>query len=288
MPKGIVIKGVGGIYEVLFSKNIYKCNASSKLKQNKNKIFIGDEVDFDILESNSGYIKNIHKRKNYLSRPPVSNIDQVIIIISLKEPEFSYYLLDMYLLQVLDNNIEPIIYFSKKDKVENLDDYTRKIKPYIDSGYKIFFGNSKDIKKNEEFYKLLENKKTIVTGQSGAGKSTFLNSLSKDLNIKTGEYSSNLGRGRHTTREVTFLNLHDGLIADTPGFSSLSQNIEKDRLALIFPCFERFAYDCKYRGCLHDKEPGCNIKKAVEENKIAKETYNDYLKILEEIRRNEK
>ena len=130
---------------------------------------------------------------------------------------------------------------------------------------------------------IFKDKISIVTGQSGAGKSTLLNSINDNLNLKTGDYSHSLGRGKHTTREVEFLSIGNGLVADTPGFSSMELEIDGERLAYVFPGFEE-GLNCKYRGCLHGSEPGCRIKELVEENKILKESYENYLKLQENIK----
>jgi ribosome biogenesis GTPase len=128
---------------------------------------------------------------------------------------------------------------------------------------------------------LIKDKVSIVTGQSGAGKSTLLNAFDKGLNLKTGDFSSSLGRGKHTTREVEFLEICGGLIADTPGFSSMELEIDSERLAYTFPGFEEEGLNCKFRGCLHESEPGCKIKQMVDEGLILKESYDNYLKLLE-------
>ena len=139
------------------------------------------------------------------------------------------------------------------------------------------------LEKKSVLEKIFKNKRTILTGQSGAGKSTLLNALNPELNLKTGDFSFSLGRGKHTTREVEFLEICDGLVADTPGFSSLNINIDIDRLASIYPGFEHFT-DCKFRGCKHDKEISCKIKEDVENGHILRESYENYLKILNDLR----
>jgi ribosome biogenesis GTPase len=139
-------------------------------------------------------------------------------------------------------------------------------------------GNSLENSNIEELREIIKDKVSIVTGQSGAGKSTLLNSFNKSLNLKTGEFSSSLGRGKHTTREVEFLQIYDGLVADTPGFSSMELYIEPERLAYIYPGFNE-GLNCKFRGCLHESEPGCKIKEAVDANLILKESL-DYVRTL--------
>ena len=281
MPRGIIVRVVGGLFYVKDGDKIVKTTASGKLRDYRKIPVAGDFVNYDITNETEGYIKSIEKRKNQLVRPPVANIDQAIVVTSLVEPDFSSLLLDKLLVQILDNNIKPIIYFSKQDKVENIDDYQKYFDYYKSLGFDVFVGNSLGKDSFEKIAHLIKNKTSIVTGQSGAGKSTLLNAFDKGLNLKTGDFSSSLGRGKHTTREVEFLEICGGLIADTPGFSSMELEIDSERLAYVFPGFEEEGLNCKFRGCLHESEPGCKIKEMVEQGVILKESYENYLKLLE-------
>ena len=278
MLKGIILKVVSGIFYIKDGNNIVKTTASGKLRDYRKVPIAGDIVNYEITNEKEGYIKSIEVRKNRLIRTPVANIDQAIIVASLVEPDFSSLLLDKLLVQILDNNIKPIIYFSKSDKVENLDRYSEYFEYYKSIGIDVIIGNSLNKCNVNEFENIIKGKISIVTGQSGAGKSTLLNALNSNLGLKVGEYSHSLGRGRHTTREVEFMEIYDGLIADTPGFSSMDLDIESERLAHIFPGFEE-ATNCRFRGCLHESEPGCKIKELVAENIILKESYENYLKL---------
>jgi len=269
------------LFYVKDGDKIVKTTASGKLRDYRKIPVAGDLVNYDITNETEGYIKSIEKRKNQLVRPPVANIDQAIVVTSLVEPDFSSLLLDKLLVQILDNNIKPIIYFSKQDKVKNIDDYQKYFDYYKSLGFDVFVGNSLGKDSFEKIAHLIKNKTSIVTGQSGAGKSTLLNAFDKGLNLKTGDFSSSLGRGKHTTREVEFLEICGGLIADTPGFSSMELEIDSERLAYVFPGFEEEGLNCKFRGCLHESEPGCKIKEMVEQGVILKESYENYLKLLE-------
>lgn len=280
MPRGIIVRVVGGLFYVQDGDKIIKTTASGKLRDYHKIPVAGDIVNYDVTNENEGYIKSIEDRKNKLIRPPVSNIDQAIVVTSLVEPDFSSLLLDKLLVQILDNDIKPIIYFSKKDKVKNLSEFEKYFNYYKSLGIDVFVGNSLNKDNINELEELLKNKISIVTGQSGAGKSTLLNSFNDGLELKTGDYSSSLGRGKHTTREVEFLQICGGLVADTPGFSSMELDVESERLAYIFPGFEE-GLNCKFRGCLHESEPGCKIKKLVEEGIILQESYDNYLKLQE-------
>lgn len=281
MPRGIIVRVVGGLFYVKDGDKVVKTTASGKLRDYRKIPVAGDLVNYDITNETEGYIKSIEKRKNQLIRPPVANIDQAIVVTSLVEPDFSSLLLDKLLVQILDNNITPIIYFSKKDKVKNIGDYQKYFDYYKSIGFEVFVGNSLGKDSFDEIAHLIKDKVSIVTGQSGAGKSTLLNAFDKGLNLKTGDFSSSLGRGKHTTREVEFLEICGGLIADTPGFSSMELEIDSERLAYTFPGFEEEGLNCKFRGCLHESEPGCKIKEMVEQGLILKESYDNYLKLLE-------
>ncbi len=281
MPKGIILKVVGGLFYIKDGEKIIKTTASGKLRDYRRIPVAGDIASYEITNVNEGYIKDIEPRKNRLIRPPVANIDQAIVVVSLVEPDFSSLLLDKLLVQIIDNNIKPIIYFSKKDKVENINEFSKYFDHYKKIGIDVYVGNSLNNENLDELEKIFKNKISIVTGQSGAGKSTLLNSFDKNLNLKTGDYSSSLGRGKHTTREVEFLNVCSGLVADTPGFSSMELEIDCERLAYTFPGFQEEGLNCKYRGCLHQSEPGCKIKTLVDTNHFLQENYENYLKLLE-------
>jgi ribosome biogenesis GTPase len=283
MPSGIIIKVSGGNFYIKDNDKLIVCKASGKLRDYKIIPVSGDIVNYEKLEDNNGYIKSIEKRKNSLIRPPVSNIDQALIVSSLKEPDFSSLLLEKLLLQIIDNDITPVIYFSKIDKVKDLSVYQKYFDYYSSLGIKCFYGNSLNLENKDKLEEIFSNKKTILTGQSGAGKSTLLNGISPNLNLKTGDFSFSLGRGKHTTREVEFLEIANGLVADTPGFSSLKLDIDIDRLATIYPGFNHFN-ECKFRGCMHDKEIGCKIKEEVDKGIILKESYDNYLKILNDLK----
>lgn len=280
MPKGIIVRVVGGLFYVLSEDKIIKTTASGKLRDYKKIPVAGDWVNFDIKDENEGYIKSIENRKNKLVRPPVANIDQAIVVVSLVEPDFSSILLDKLLTQIIDNDIKPVIYFSKKDKVKDITKFDKYFNYYKSIGIDVYVGNSLNNEDSSELKKIFAGKVSVLTGQSGAGKSTLLNSFDNTLNLKTGDYSYSLGRGKHTTREVEFMRIADGLVADTPGFSSMDLNIDDKRLAYIFPGFEE-GLMCKYRGCLHESEPGCRIKEKVTNGEILQESYDNYLKLLE-------
>lgn len=273
--QGIIIKIISNDYTILSEKNIYVCKARGKFRKEKITPLVGDYCVFD---SEKKYITEILKRKNELVRPPVSNIDQAFIITSVKEPDFSSNLLDKLLCIIEYNNIKPIICFTKLDLLtpEETKNITEVINYYKKIGYDVYLNTEID-----KIKKLFKNKKTVFTGQSGAGKSTLLNKINPNLNLKTDEISLALGRGKHTTRHVELLDIYDGLIADTPGFSSLDFiGMTNSDIRDNFIEFNIYRDKCEYKDCMHIKETKCEIKKELGNGNIMKSRYENYLKFL--------
>lgn len=272
---GRIVKLVSNDYTVLAENKKYICKARGKFRNDKVSLLVGDIVEFD---SKNNYIMKVITRQNRLIRPPVSNVDQALVVTSVKEPDFSSNLLDKLIVTIEFNNIEPIICFTKLDlldevekkQIEQIIDYYKKI------GYKVLTNND-----CEQIKELFKNKVTVFTGQSGAGKSTLLNKIEPTLNLKTDEISYALGRGKHTTRHVELIYLCNGLVADTPGFSSLDFiGMENTDIRDGFIEFDEYKQLCKYRDCMHDKEDSCGVKEAVKTKKILYSRYENYLKFI--------
>jgi len=237
---------------------------------------VGDNVIVDI---NKKIIEKILERKNELIRPPVANIDQALIVTSVKKPDFSSNLLDKLINIIEFNNIKPIIVFTKYDLLDDTKYIDDIINYYKSIGYMVFINNQID-----EIKKIFEDKITILTGQTGAGKSTLINKIS-NLNLKTDEISISLGRGKHTTRHTELYDTLGGLIADTPGFSSVSFiDMTKEDVRDNFIEFNKYKDKCKYRDCMHINEDVCEIKAKVKENIILKERYENYIKFINDIK----
>ncbi|WP_379946046.1 ribosome small subunit-dependent GTPase A [Enterococcus devriesei] len=278
--EGQIRKALSGFYYVASEGKIHQTRARGNFRKKKLTPLVGDEVVFSSEENSEGYILELLPRKNELVRPPVANVDQGVIVTSLVEPNFSYNLLDRFLITLENNEIHPIIYLSKTDIVSDSTMVEKIRSVYEPLGYPVIDGEQ-DKKKLTD---LFAHQLTVFMGQSGAGKSTLLNDVSPELNLATGEISDALGRGRHTTRHVELLDLFDGLVADTPGFSSIEfLELTVEELPKEFPEFRVAAPKCRFRECRHVKEPGCEVKRQVEAGEIAQSRYDNYLQFLQEI-----
>lgn len=273
---GRVIKLISNKWTVENKGEYYECSSIGKFRYQKVSPLVGDIVEFD---EKDNIIKKILPRKNELVRPPVANIDQALILVSCKEPNFSSNLLDKMLVVIEYNNVKPVICFTKYDLLEETTEIDEIISYYKSIGYEVYINSElSDIKQ------ILNGKLSVLTGQTGVGKSSLLNKLKTDLNLATGEISKALGRGRHTTRHVELLEIEGGLVADTPGFSSLDFiGMDKNDIKDNFIEFYDNQDKCKYKDCVHIKEDGCYIKKLLEEGKIRNTRYENYKKFIESL-----
>lgn len=266
------------------NKKTEKCLIYKKIKS-KNTILVGDIVDV-VYENNNFVIQNIIERKNILIRPKVSNIDYIFIIHSVKEPNFNSFLLNKFLAFYEYKNVENIIiYFSKLDLLNNqeLTNIKKIIKNYQNDGYIVF--NNLEINHSLSFInKIIQNNTICFVGESGVGKSTFINKLIPNLSLKTQEISKVLNRGKNTTTNSLIFNFKNGFIIDTPGFSSFDLNLNKFELSKTFKDFKKYKNYCKFSDCLHEFEQNCFIKEMVKKNKIDNQKYLDYLKILKDLK----
>lgn len=281
--KGQIRKALSGFYYIQSDGQLYQTRARGNFRNRKITPLVGDEVVFESSNITDGYLLEVLPRKNQLVRPPVANIDLGIVIISMVEPNFSYNLLDRFLVTLEYDDIQPVIYLSKLDLLTDLQEVAEIKSTYEKIGYPVIASLDEDanIKALEQ---LFPERLSVFMGQSGAGKSTLLNKIVPGLALATGEISETLGRGKHTTRHVELIPVADGLVADTPGFSSIDfLNIEAQELPRMFPEFVAAAPFCKFRECRHVNEPGCEVKQRVADGKIAETRYKHYLQFLEEV-----
>ncbi|MGT2934154.1 ribosome small subunit-dependent GTPase A [Streptococcus catagoni] len=275
--QGRIIKSLAGFYYVESEGKVYQTRARGNFRKKGQKPYVGDFVDFTAADNSEGYILAIHDRKNELVRPPIVNIDQAIVIMSAKEPDFNSNLLDRFLILLEHKKIKPIIYISKMDLLESSKELKMIGQRYQEIGYSF-------VMDRDSLLPYLTDKITVFMGQTGVGKSTLLNKIAPDLALETAAISESLGRGRHTTRAVSFYNLHGGKIADTPGFSNLDYDITNaEDLSEAFPEIRYYSHQCKFRSCTHRHEPQCAVMVAVEAGHIWKSRYDNFLQFLSEI-----
>ncbi|WNS77125.1 ribosome small subunit-dependent GTPase A [Bacillus sp. DTU_2020_1000418_1_SI_GHA_SEK_038] len=287
MPEGKIIKALSGFYYVLSGNETIQCRGRGVFRKNKITPLVGDEVVFQAENDKEGYILEIKERKNELVRPPIANVDQAILVFSAVEPSFSTSLLDRFLVLVEFNHIKPIICITKMD-LTNEEQY-KEIQNYANNyrkaGYQVLLTSSETEEGIKDLSPFLDGEISVFAGQSGVGKSSLLNALRPDLELRTNDISSHLGRGKHTTRHVELIKVGNGLVADTPGFSSLEfTDIEMEDVNFCFPEIQQHSEDCKFRGCLHLAEPKCAVKIAVDNHEIPLYRYEHYKTFLQEIK----
>ena len=264
---------------------IYECKARGVFRNKKITPFVGDHVNISVDQDGSGSIEEIMPRRNSLTRPPISNIDQLIIVVSVCEPAPSTLVIDKTIAAAEDKGIEPILVVSKTDLQNS--EWLREI--YLKSGIPYYSISSMTGEGVEDIQKLLHGKITAFTGNSGVGKSSLLNCIDTSLHLQTGEISQKLGRGRHTTRQVELIKLEDGAyVADTPGFSSIQIErydiVNKHNLQYCFREFSPYLNRCKFTSCSHTCEKGCAVIQAVENGQISPSRHENYVAMYNEVK----
>ncbi|HAT4260357.1 TPA: ribosome small subunit-dependent GTPase A [Clostridium perfringens] len=280
--EGIIIKGIGGFYYIKTDEGIIECKARGKFRYNSLKPMVGDRVTIKV-ENGKGVIEDIHERSSELIRPTVANVTQAFVVFAIKNPDINLDLLNRFLTLCEYNDIHAVVCLNKEDlcteeEKENLKELIN------DIGYEVLFINANEGKGFDALKERLEHNITVLCGPSGAGKSTLLNSFIDREHMETGSVSEKIGRGKHTTRHSELIDVDNGYLVDTPGFTTLDVTfIDRDSLKYCFPEFNDYNNLCKFNGCNHYKEPKCAVKEAVEEGKINKLRYEFYIKTLEEI-----
>lgn len=275
LQQGKIIRIVSNQYTLLTQQNErIQAVAMGKLRL-EGKPLVGDNVLYDLYDDRYA-IEKVLERKNFLYRPAIANVDQAIIVMSAVEPDFSNVLVDQLIFLISYYDITPVLVVTKMDLVDKDNPVYEYIADYRKSGYEVVeMGRDFSI---EPLQSVLRNRITVLTGQSGVGKSTLLNTLDKDFALATQNISKALGRGKHTTRHTELYNVCDGWIADTPGFSSL--DFSYIDLKTLADKISDFQYEgCRFKDCVHINEPGCVIKDKVEKGEISALRYKNYVNV---------
>ncbi|WP_174613226.1 ribosome small subunit-dependent GTPase A [Virgibacillus ihumii] len=284
MASGRIIKAISGFYYVKSGDEIIECKSRGVFRKKKITPLVGDFVEFD---QDEAYILEVKPRQNSLIRPPVANIDQAIIVSSAIMPDFNPLLLDRFLVLIESKEIKPIIFVTKEDLIPDAQraDIINHLETYKKTGYTVELLTAKESEDLTHMHQYFSGNVSVIAGQSGVGKSSFLNAINPELALKTDDISMSLGRGKHTTRHVELVEAGNGLVADTPGFSSLNfDGIAAADLDECFPELRSRKHECKFRGCLHHKEPKCEVKLAVERGELSSFRYEHYISFLNEIK----
>jgi ribosome biogenesis GTPase len=285
--RGKIIKGIAGFYYVHDGHSrIYECKAKGIFRNRKVKPLVGDNVEFDVLdaEMSVGNITDILPRESELIRPAVANIDQCLIVFAFRDPEPNFHLLDRFLITMERNQIPVTLVFNKQDLVDP-ETAMKQMKSYfVGTDYPILGISTYSGEGIDRVREQLLGKTTVLAGPSGVGKSSLINYLLPDAAMETGEISEKIKRGRHTTRHSELFWLEEEtFIFDTPGFSTIYlDEVETEDLRFYFPEINRFEGQCRFLGCIHDREPGCQVKQAVSEGRISSERYEHYLSYIQE------
>lgn len=278
-----MVRAYGGYYYVRDGREEWECSLRGRFRHEKQQVLVGDRVQLRPRHGHAGVIETVLPRRSALVRPPVANVDQAVIVFAVREPDPNPGLLERFLITAAMNDIEPLICFNKVDLTK--DGQVELVSRYRES-YRVAVTSAKTGEGLGRLREALRGRVSVFAGPSGVGKSTILNALLPDLKLKTGEISEKLKRGRHTTRHVELISLPEGgLVADTPGFSSLDlPDLKPEDLSEYFPEMDEYAARCYFTGCLHNKEPGCAVKEAVEKGRMEEARYRQYLEFLQELK----
>ncbi len=276
---GLIVKSIGGLYTVESPDGIYECVPRGIFRKEGKSPCVGDRVNFQ----DDRVITEILPRKNHLIRPPLANMDQLIFVVSVCEPSPNLLLLDKFIAIAEYKKIKPIVVLTKVD----LDKHEDIFSVYKNAGIDVVVIDYRNGEGIETLKEMLGGKISAFTGNSGAGKSTLLNAIDSRFDIRTGEISKKLGRGRHTTRHAQLYRLDNGgYIADTPGFSTFETNkydiIKKEELCSCFTEFSEFSDNCRFKDCSHTKEKDCAVIKAVSDGLISESRHSSYCQMYEE------
>ncbi len=282
--QGLVLRCVGGFYYVETADAVYTCRARGAFRKQGLTPVAGDRVEIQVQPSGEGMLMQVLERRNSLLRPPVANLDLLILVASVCQPVTNTLVLDKMIAIAEKKGITPIVVINKAD----LADPAALEAIYRKAGLECYVVSATDAASLAPLRARLAGRVSVFSGNSGVGKSSILNVLDSSLTLETGEISQKLGRGRHTTRAATLYHFAGGYLVDTPGFSSLDmeqvESIDKDDLADCFREFAPFVGDCRFVGCAHYKEPHCGVRHAVERGEIAASRYESYVTMYEAVK----
>ncbi len=279
--KGIIIRGIGGFYYVKTEDGtVYECKARGIFRKENIKPCIGDNVEI-LADGGKGSIEKIFERSSFLIRPPVANIDTLVIVAAAAEPDPNVFLIDKLTVNAEEAGITPVIAVNKTD----LKSGNELCAVYRKAGYETFEVSAERNEGTEKLISVLRGKTSAFAGLSGVGKSTLLNMLTGNC-METGSVSEKIKRGRHTTRHVELLELpFGGFVLDTPGFSSFEVNrIKAAELYKYFPEMREIGDCCRFKGCSHINEPDCEVKKRLFDGKIAESRYESYKELYNKLK----
>ena len=277
---GTIIKGIGGFYYVKVSDKIYECKARGVFRKEKITPMIGDKVKIE-LNGEKGSIAEILPRSSFLVRPPVANVDTMMLVVAASSPEPNLFLIDKMLTYAEMNNILPAVCINKTD-LERREDIK---KTYQKAGYEVFSVSAESGEGIGEILAYLQGKTTAFAGLSGVGKSSLLSIVTEDK-LEVGSVSEKIQRGKHTTRHVELFELKSGgFVLDTPGFSSLEiEVIAADDLWRFFPEMSDSQNKCRFRSCSHINEPDCFVKGKVDDGEMALSRYESYVQMYSKLK----
>lgn len=281
MPQGLVIRAYNGYYYVQTNGSLAECKTRGKMKKQREKVYVGDYVEYEALGQDKGVIEGVLPRKSLLKRPTIANISQVFLMFAIKDPDLNLKLLNRFLVLAEYSDIPITICLNKTElatkEAEEIADVYQKI------GYPVLLLSAHEKKNIALLKERLHDNITVFAGPSGVGKSSLLNLVDSTFELATGAVSEKIGRGKHTTRFAQLLPLAGGgYVVDTPGFSYTEFEMQETELASCFPEFQPYS-DCRFSPCLHSHEPSCGVKDAVERGDISEQRYQNYLEILAEV-----
>lgn len=284
--QGKIIRGIGGFYYVHNGSHIYECKAKGIFRKDGIKPLVGDDVELEILdeEARLGNIVRILPRRSEIIRPAVANVDQAMIIFAIQKPDPNFNLLDRFIIYMMQKNLPCIICFNKQD-IATEEEKRQILEAYEGAGCEVIFVSAKEDNDLSVVKNLLKGKTTTVAGPSGVGKSSIINRLQSEITMETGAISEKIDRGKHTTRHSEMIAIDaNTYILDTPGFSSLNLfDMEKVELKEYYPEMVMLQDGCRFLNCIHQNEPDCAVKEAVEAGEVSRIRYDNYIQLLTEL-----